>query len=726
MSRVFKSLRFRLIASYLLVILLVMGVAAGLVWSALDRAFLDVLCENLLAQAQRVAQTVQADEAGELTPVDVSAAQAADVSGGNEPVTSTMDVAQGASEVAPTGELTQTTGETTYAYVAPSNNWIQFAEEDASQFADLTYGYQARVIDDEGVIILNPLVGFNTPAISVTSAIAASAVESRVYDAPYSQAANVTPGYHTHIISSDGTVVVSPDTGDTNTADEIPVLSSLDRYRKFASNYAPYPADEREQSGSADLLNRSEVQSALAGEPATLVRTYDWAPERRVLYAAYPVRSSAGSVTSVVYVASPLPRLSLSLLPTYFGPQVLGGASLAVLVAGLAGLILARVLMRPLSQLTEAASTLAQGEPAPPIPLASTTELNRLGEAFNTMNASLTAAHEELAAQAQQREAILENLADAVLAANAAGEIILANPAASALLRAAPEPLRRAIQHTLACEEPHGTEVALRDQVVELLTTPLRDEEGRISGAVAVGHDVTAYRQLDRLRTNFVSDVSHELRTPLTAIKGFIETLQDGAADDPEARDRFLQTIAAETERLTRLTNDLLLLTRADAGRLELRLVPTDLFAAASRAVAQLDRQARERRVTITIEPADTPSVVRADEDRIHQVLVNLLDNGIKFTPAKGQVSISFGQADEQVSCTIADTGPGIPAGEIPHVFERFYRGDRARARVAGENGSGLGLAIARAIVEAHGGRIWVESEPGQGARFTFALPSAL
>ncbi len=623
-----RSIRSRLIVSYLLVILLAMGIAALLAWSALDRAFLDVLRENLLAQARRVAQTVEAGETGDIT--------------------------------------------------------------------DKTH-----------------------PAPD-----------------PYSQAANVLPGYHTRVIDDEGVVILDLVAADATTTSETLSAPPLTRYRELVSNLGIPPTDTRGQKSPTDLLSRPEVQSALTGEPATAVRSYDWAPQRRILYAAYPVRSPEGSsppvggieggnVISVVYVASPLPRFSLSLLPAYFGPQVLGGACLATLLAGLAGLLLARQLTRPLRRLTDAASALARGEPVPPVPAASANELDRLGAAFNTMNTNLTTAHETLAAQARQREAILDNLADAVLAAGVTGKIILANPAGSALLKAASQPLHEAIGRTLALGEPQTTAITAQTQVVELLTTPLRDEKGHVSGAVAVGHDVTAYRQLDRLRTNFVSDVSHELRTPLTAIKGFVETLQDGAADDPTVRDRFLNTVATETERLIRLTNDLLLLTRADAGRLDLHLAPTDLVASVRRASAQLEGRAHGKQIAVTIEPLDTLTPVLADADRIHQVLVNLLDNAVKFTPAGGRVSISFGHAHEQISCTVADTGPGIPGDEIPHLFERFYRGDRARARAEGESGAGLGLAIARAIVEAHGGRIWVGSEPGRGSVVTFTLPFA-
>ncbi len=645
-----KSIRSRLIASYLLVILLAMGIAALLAWSALDRAFLDVLRENLLAQAHRVAQTIESDEIR--APISPDAEPEPDESGE-------------AMIVGPT------------------------------------------VITGSQVLTFSPDVS------------------------SYSQASNALPGYHTRVIDEDGVVVLGPPVPRDNfiTYDTSAQPSQEGGWEEWvsdsriASNLDISPIDARGQSLTIDLLNRSEIQRALNGVPETAVRASTLSPHRRILYAAYPIRSPAGDVVSVAYIASPLPRLTLTLLPDYFGAQILGGASVAVALAGLVGLLLARQLTHPLRHLTDAASTLARGESVPPIPPASTSELRALGTAFNTMNVNLTDAHDALAAHAHQREIILNNLADAVLAADSAGEIILSNPAASALLEITPQTLHQAIRRTLDGEQPYAVEVAARNQVIELLTTPLQDEDGRVSGVVAVGHDVTAYRQLDRLRTNFVSDVSHELRTPLTAIKGFVETLQDGAVDDPSVRDRFLGTIATETERLIRLTNDLLLLTRADAGRLALHPDPTDLLAAVERAIAQLESRARDGQISITVEPSEPPRLALADADRIHQVFVNLLDNAIKFTPAGGRVSVSFAHTGEQLSCTIADTGPGIPAGEIPHLFERFYRGDPSRARDEAHGGAGLGLAIAKAIIAAHGGQIWIESELDQWTRVTFSLP---
>lgn len=231
-------------------------------------------------------------------------------------------------------------------------------------------------------------------------------------------------------------------------------------------------------------------------------------------------------------------------------------------------------------------------------------------------------------------------------------------------------------------------------------------------------------RQSDQAKTAFISDVSHELRTPLTVIKGTIETLQDGAVDDLEARGPFLESMDRETERLIRLVNDLLVLTRADAGALNLRRETIDLAALARARCRALESLAAGRGVRLTVEGGE-PLLVNADADRLSQVLNNLLDNAIHYSPPGGDVRVSLAQAGDRVTCRVTDAGEGIPAEHLPHIFDRFYRVEAARQRTPeSPTGSGLGLAIARSLVEAHGGQVAAESAPGQGTTVTFWLPS--
>ena len=612
----FRSIRSRLVASYLFVILLSMGIASSLAWRALDRVFLVVLRENLLSQASRVAHTIGA----------------------------------GQTYWATAGEFTETT------------------------------------------------------------------------PPPYSQSSNIQAGIHTRIIDEDGVIIIGK-SGEGTSLSIVgnPPAAQLSESSELALSLDLEPQGSSTNEAEIDLLGRSEIQSALSGVPATAVRTYSWAPDRRVLYAAHPVTSEEGSIIAIAYIATPLPRFNLSILPAYFGTQVLAGLGLAILLAGLAGVALAHQLTRPIRQLTSAASALAQGRPVPPLPQARTRELDILRQTFNTMNRNLTQTQAALMAQTQQREIILDGITDAVLAVDQQGEVVMANPKARELADTEPDLLTMAARQALNEKGPQKCEVTVQGNVIELHTTSLHNENGRLTGAVTVGHDVTAFRQLDRLRTNFVSDVSHELRTPLTALKGTIETLLDGAMNDSNVSQQVLETVARETDRLIDLTNDLLLLSRADAGRLEMELSRIDLTHAIARAISQLQMRAREQHIWIQSETEDCEILVMAHSGRLHQILINLLDNALKFTPPGGSILITASTTEDAVACTVSDTGPGIPPQEIPQLFERFYRGDRSRARVP-DGGAGLGLSIVKALVDAHGGRVWVESPPGDGARVTFTL----
>lgn len=248
-----------------------------------------------------------------------------------------------------------------------------------------------------------------------------------------------------------------------------------------------------------------------------------------------------------------------------------------------------------------------------------------------------------------------------------------------------------------------------------------RDELGQLSRAF---NDMTArLRAAYRAQVALVANVSHELRTPLTAVKGLVETLRDGAIEDREVRDRFLETIEGETNRLIRLVNDLLLLSRVDSDALCLKRELTDVVALIQATVEQLDGRAEALGLSVCIQAAPDVPMAWADPDRVTQVLLNLLDNALKYSNPGGIVSIVVEQAGHTVQIQVQDQGIGIPAEALPHVGERFYRVDKARARVHG--GSGLGLAIARALVEAHGGQLHLASQERSGTTVTFTLPTA-
>ncbi len=249
-----------------------------------------------------------------------------------------------------------------------------------------------------------------------------------------------------------------------------------------------------------------------------------------------------------------------------------------------------------------------------------------------------------------------------------------------------------------------------------------RDEVGRLSRAF---NDMTArLRAARQMQVDFVADVSHELRTPLTSVKGTVETLREGAADDPQVRDRFLETIENETDRLIRLVNDLLLLSRTDSEALNLRREPVNLTELAEATVDRLAPHAESRDIVLQVEVNSDAPQAWADPDRAEQILVNLLDNAIKYSRPGGVVTVSVdaGQHGEAL-VQVHDAGIGIPENALPRIGRRFYRADKARTRA--EGGSGLGLAIAQALVQAHGGQLRLESQEGVGTTVSFTLPAA-
>jgi two-component system OmpR family sensor kinase len=294
--------------------------------------------------------------------------------------------------------------------------------------------------------------------------------------------------------------------------------------------------------------------------------------------------------------------------------------------------------------------------------------------------------------------------------------ILLASAAGLLLARRLARPLEKlaGAAHAIAAGDLKQT-VPDESGIPELATL------GRV-----FNHMTASLRQSDQAKTAFISDVSHELRTPLTVIKGTIETLQDGALDDLAGREPLLASMSKETERLIALVNDLLVLTRADAGALNLQLRPVDLEELARSRCERLERVAGQHQVRLRTVIEKPPAgqdayMVLADADRIAQVLDNLLDNAIRYSPPGCEVTVTLARETDQIACRVADIGPGIHARHLPFIFDRFYRADPARGRADG--GSGLGLAIVRSLVQAHSGRTAASSIEGQGTTVTFWLP---
>ncbi len=346
----------------------------------------------------------------------------------------------------------------------------------------------------------------------------------------------------------------------------------------------------------------------------------------------------------------------------------------------------------------------------------------------------------ELREQAQRTAALFERMIEGLIVVDAAGRIRLANRAAGELFNFTPPATGRTILETTRHHEVAALVTRLENEPeilghelrLETLESPkflqvnalaLRDGEGVRDGAILVLHDLTRLRQLEAVRQEFVANVSHELRTPLSLIKSAAETLIDGGKDEPESLTRFLQIIDKHANRLTLLIDDLLMLSTLDSGNIRLALQSVSLGGAVQEVADDLRGRAHARGVTIKnkVEPA---LIVQADPDRLRQVISNLIDNAIKYGRIEGAVVISALSLDSRrIEVSVQDDGPGIPAEACARIFERFFRGDKARSREQG--GTGLGLAIVKHVVQAHGGEVRVESAPGAGARFSFTLPAA-
>jgi two-component system, OmpR family, phosphate regulon sensor histidine kinase PhoR len=343
--------------------------------------------------------------------------------------------------------------------------------------------------------------------------------------------------------------------------------------------------------------------------------------------------------------------------------------------------------------------------------------------------------------QAERSAALFDRMVEGVIVTSATGRIRLANRAAVAFFGFDALPVGRTLleatrRHEMAViatrleqeAEVLGHELLLEGagsaRCLQVNALALRDAGGGRDGFLFVFHEVTRLRHLEAMRQEFVANVSHELRTPLSLIKSAAETMLDSGQDDPAMRRRFLEIIDRHANRLTRLIDDLLLLSTLDSGRVRLELQPISLRAAVQEVVDDFQIRARVRGVAIDNQVAGN-LVVRADPDRLRQVLANLVDNAIKYGRDDGQVTLAgLVAADGRVEVSIHDDGPGLPVEAQPRIFERFYRVDKARSREQG--GTGLGLAIVKHVVQAHGGEVRVESRPGAGTTFCFTLPAEL
>lgn len=493
--------------------------------------------------------------------------------------------------------------------------------------------------------------------------------------------------------------------------------------------------------GSANLaqvenhLQRPEVQLALTNGSGTALR-YSATLHTSMLYAA-KIYGKGGTV-GIIRLALPLEYLT-SARSSLHG--VLGGAiALTIVIALLFSYLLSNLTLRPLRNMAYAAARIGHGENKTRIPVVSNDEIGVLGGVLNDMSERLENQMQSLSEEKQRLDTILRSMGEGVMVTDPVGVITLVNPAFRTLFAISGEVEGKKLVEISRnpdlldafknIDAPNVnelvSEISIQPNDITLFThiVPLK-VDGIRQGIVAVFHDISDLKRAENMRRDFVANVSHELRTPVTIIKGYAETLLAGVLESDLTRSiRFVEIIAAHSERLTNLTNDILTLSTLETKEAVVELYPFDVNPTIAKALQLLRERAVQKEVTIINEAENSQLVsILGDQGRLEQVVVNLLENAIKYTPEGGTIRLFTEDAGDYIKVTVADTGIGIPYKDLPRIFERFYRVDEARTREQG--GTGLGLAIVKHIVQLHGGAVSVTSQPGRGSLFSFTLKKA-
>jgi len=501
-------------------------------------------------------------------------------------------------------------------------------------------------------------------------------------------------------------------------------------------------ADSQNDSETTENLStRPDIQQAFAsgeGQSASHSATQG----RDLVYRAARSEQPGGSPV-VIRTALPVAQIDASL--SELRRRIYFASFVSLLLGGLISLIYFQGFAARVERLKDFSRRVAEGDFRPLPTERRRDELADLASALNETAAWMDRTIQSLSRERNRSSAILRSMVEGVAVIDSQERLVFCNRAFSeiwnldsAAIEGRPmiEAVRNSdllglIRRALRGEEGLRSDITLgivQHRSFSATATPVQSLEGaaagdKPSGAVVVLHDVTELRRLERVRHDFVANVSHEFKTPLTAIQGFAETLLSGALEDPRNNRRFLEIIRDHATRLAVLTDDLLKLARIEAGKLEVQFGPVQLAEVIERCAETAQLKANRKQIALEIEVPPNLPAVHGDASLLRDVVQNLLDNAIQYTPEGGRVRVSATAGPREAVVTVDDTGMGIPLAEQERIFERFYRVDVARSREAG--GTGLGLSIAKHIVEAHGGRLWVESEVGRGSKFSFSVSLA-
>lgn len=509
---------------------------------------------------------------------------------------------------------------------------------------------------------------------------------------------------------------------------------------------------------ATDFFTQAELQRVFSGETVASKLPSHVGNNARTgteyLAVAVPLRSQSGPILGATVIYQSLQ--SLEATQAYVIRLFIYVSIIGFLMTTFFAFFLFYRITQPLLQLKKAADLITLGEYGTRVPIVSSDEIGELGKTFNHMGEKMQETIKALSHEKEHLASVLRSMTDAVITLDADGRVILTNPQGEKIIQEwstinwrdsshaehnaqtaltleereahllIPEPLQPLLDSVVLEAQETTSKLHVQQGVWSVAMTPLYSRD-QVRGAVAVLRDVTEEFRLDKLRKDFVANVSHELRTPLSMLQGYSEALIDDIAATPEERKELAQVIHDESLRMGRLVRDLLDLARMEAGHLEMNFREVEVTSLLRRMHRKFTVLAKERGISLYCEmPEQDLILCHADEDRLEQVMTNLLDNAFRHTPSGARIAMkaepAFYKSQPALRVAISDEGQGIPAGDLPFIFERFYKADKARTR-GSSSGTGLGLAIVKNIVEAHQGQVSVQSTVGQGTTFSIVLP---
>lgn len=479
--------------------------------------------------------------------------------------------------------------------------------------------------------------------------------------------------------------------------------------------------------------DRPEIKEALQGKTGKSIR-YSSTLEIDMLYLAIPIIKN-NQTLGIARLSLPLTEVNENISNLH--KIIILATAIALVIASIISLIISLTITKHLQEMTKVSQKISKGDFSKKLKINSQDEIGQLADSLNLMSEELENKIRIISEDKDKMEVVLSSVIEGIAAIDKEGRIILFNHALENMIDCSSDrvlgkfhweiirnnQLNELLKETLQKGQALTREITLfspQEKIFHASANPL-SEKNKVWGAVVVLNDITEIKKLEKMRSEFVANVSHELRTPLTSIQGFVETLKEGAINEPEKAQYFLKIIEKQSNRLNNLIGELLQLSKIESQEIAMNLQSINLRDLIDKIISEFKKKIEQKDHKIKINISPQLSLIKADPEQIEVVFRNLLDNAVKYTPDGGEIYISALEKSKNIYIEIADNGIGISAEHLPRIFERFYRANKDRSRKLG--GTGLGLAIVKHIVQAHQGTIGVESKPGKGSKFFFTLP---